>query len=186
MRNGVPAVCVPDPALGTCVRPYHDSANRNAGGPHQHQDALADIDGAKMDGFIGTARRGRSAACGVDIHAPSCSLAPHTPDVMGYHDRREIPNYWSWASSYVLQDQMFEPDTSWSLPAHLFLVSGWSAKCSKAGDPLSCKPAVEAPASPTRARERPSAVAPDYAWTDLTYLLHKHARELALLRLRRR
>src|SRR5258708_7737281 len=24
MVNGVPTVCVPDPDLGTCVRPYHD------------------------------------------------------------------------------------------------------------------------------------------------------------------
>src|SRR5580765_1198303 len=143
MQNGVPTVCVPDPALGTCVKPYHDGANRSAGGPHQHNDALADIDGGKMDGFIGTARRGRSAACGVDIHAPACSLSPQVPDVVGYHDSREIPNYWSWARSYVLQDHLFESDTSWSLPAHLFLVSGWSAKCSEVGNPLSCEAAVE-------------------------------------------
>jgi hypothetical protein len=25
----------------------------------------------------------------------------------------------------MLQDHMFEPDATWSLPAHLFLVSGW-------------------------------------------------------------
>jgi phospholipase C len=54
---------------------------------------------------------------------------------MGYHDRREISNYWTYARSYVLQDHMFEPDTSWSLPSHLFLVSGWSARCVRKGDP---------------------------------------------------
>ena len=61
------------------------------------------------------------------------------PDVMGYHDWREIPNYWAYARHFVLQDHMFESVNSWSLPAHLALVSGWSAQCSKAHDPMSCK-----------------------------------------------
>src|SRR5262249_30599296 len=34
MRDGVPTVCAPDPKTHVCVKPYHDSANRNAGGPH--------------------------------------------------------------------------------------------------------------------------------------------------------
>ena len=31
-------------------------------------------------------------------------------DVMGYHDGREIPNYWAYAKNFVLQDHMFEPE----------------------------------------------------------------------------
>ena len=63
-------------------------------------------------------------ACG--LVAPICqSSAP--PDVMGYHDAREIPNYWRWAHDYTLQDHMFAPAASWSLPQHLYLLSGWSA-----------------------------------------------------------
>ena len=50
-------------------------------------------------------------------------------DVMGYHDAREIPNYWTYAEDFVLQDHMFAPDSSWSLPAHLYKVSEWSAAC---------------------------------------------------------
>ena len=42
---------------------------------------------------------------------------------MGYHDAREIPNYWAYARNFVLQDHMFEPNKSWSLPAHLLMVS---------------------------------------------------------------
>src|SRR5579884_1247023 len=42
--------CVPDPATGGCQKPYHDPAVTNAGGPHTQPDALADIDGGKMDG----------------------------------------------------------------------------------------------------------------------------------------
>src|SRR5437868_14599630 len=173
MRDGVPAVCVPDPTHHTCVKPHHDTANRNAGRPHDHRDAMADIGGGKMDGFIIRARRGRHLACAASVDTPGCSLAPRTPDVMGYHDAHEIPNYWSWAKSYVLQDHMFQSDTSWSVPAHLYLVSGWSAKCSKKGDPMSCRPAVQAPGSPPGEPQNQTGAIPDYAWTDLTYLLHK-------------
>jgi phospholipase C len=173
--DGIPkGVCVPDPTHRTCVKPYHDTANRNAGGPHDHRDAEADIDHGKMDGFVIRARRGRHLDCVASVDTPECSLAPRTPDVMGYHDGHEIPNYWSWAHDYVLQDRMFESDTSWSLPAHLYLVSGWSAKCSKKGDPMSCKPAVQAPGSPPGTAQNVTGAVPDYAWTDLTYLLHEH------------
>jgi phospholipase C len=174
MRDGVPSVCVPDPTHKTCVRPYHDSANRNAGGPHDHRDAIKDINGGKMNGFIIQARRGRHLDCVANVDAPACSYAPETPDVMGYHDAREIPNYWSWAKSYVLQDHMFESDTSWSLPAHLYMVSGWSAKCRQKGNPMSCRPAVQAPGSPPGEPQNKTGATPDYAWTDVTYLLHKH------------
>ena len=33
MKDGVPTVCVPDPANGTCVRPFHDRHDRNLGRP---------------------------------------------------------------------------------------------------------------------------------------------------------
>ena len=173
MRNGVPSVCVPDPATRSCQRPYHDTADRNAGGPHDHIDALRDIARGRMNGFIASARRGRRLACVVNVNAPTCSLAPHQPDVMGYHDWHEIPNYWAYAQRFVLQDHMFQSDTSWSMPAHLYLVSGWSAKCRKAGDPMSCRGAVQAPGSPPGEPQNTTGAAPDYAWTDLTYLLHK-------------
>src|SRR5207248_3361242 len=51
MRNGVPAVCVPKPG-GGCTRPYHLIADVNSGGPHGVADAIADVDGGRMDGFI--------------------------------------------------------------------------------------------------------------------------------------
>ena len=46
---------------------------------------------------------------------------------MGYHDAREIPNYWTYAHDFTLDDHMFEPVASWSLPDHLYMVSAWSA-----------------------------------------------------------
>src|SRR2546423_1032650 len=52
--DGIPKdVCVPDPAGAECVRPYRDTADRNAGGPHDHRNAVGDIAGGTMDGFVG-------------------------------------------------------------------------------------------------------------------------------------
>jgi phospholipase C len=173
--DGIPkGVCVPDPATNRCARPYHDHNNRNAGGPHDHMDAKLDIAHGAMTGFVARAEIGRTVFCRKHINSPHCSLAPKQPDVMGYHDWHEIPNYWAYAKHFVLQDHMFQPDTSWSLPQHLYLVSGWSARCSRIGRPLSCVNAVQNPGSPPGEPQNPSGSIPDYAWTDLTYLLHKH------------
>src|SRR5947207_6379801 len=44
--RGIPhGICVPDPLHGGCVRPFHDSADRNFGGPHAARSARADIHG---------------------------------------------------------------------------------------------------------------------------------------------
>src|SRR2546427_349828 len=121
-----------------------------------------------MDGFIGQAEAAPFRGCGpVD---PRCRQSDEV-DVMGYHDAREIPNYWTYAQQFVLQDHMFEPNFGWSLPAHLFMVSAWSARCS---DPLD--------ASTCRSDLVPNAVVPDtsspsvprFGWTDITYLLYTH------------
>ena len=168
MKNGDPTVCSPDPKTHVCVEPYHDTSDRNAGGPHDTINATRDIDGGKMDGFEREARKGRFLACHATDN-PGCSLTPSKPDVMGYHDWHEIPNYWDYARTYVLQDHMFEADNSWSLPAHFSLVSGWTARCSKHGDPMSCRSALTAPFGATGHGKKV-----DYPWTDLTWLLHRY------------
>ena len=126
--------CVPDPNRHHCVRPYHDTSTTNFGGPHNHLDAKLDIAGGRMDGFIARAEAGKAKSCRQFAY-PSCSLHPKRPDVMGYHDQREIPNYWDYAKNFVLQDHMFEPNASWSLPSHLFMVSAWSAQCTTRNGP---------------------------------------------------
>ncbi len=173
-RNGRFTVCSRDPRSGRCMRPYHDHLDRNLGGPHEHLDAVRDVADGKMDGFVREARRGLTRGCLRHPTAPICSLGARHPDVMGYHDRHEIPNYWSYARHFVLQDHMFQPDTSWSLPAHLFMVSEWSARCSVQHDPMSCVNALENPLAPPHEIQNPTGQKPDYAWTDLTYLLHRH------------
>jgi phospholipase C len=173
MANGVPTVCVPDPRRGSCVRPFHDPDDRNRGGRHNARAAVVAIDGGRMDGFI-AASQGARRLCS-DPNSPSCGGAG---DVMGYHDERELPNYWKYARDFVLQDRLFEPNASWSLPQHLFLVSEWSAWCKRIGDPMSCINELQEPDYPPDFRSSnprfrpPGPGRPDYAWTDLTYLLH--------------
>jgi len=172
--DGIPKhVCVPDPLRGGCERPFHNPKDRNSGGPHDHIDAVRDIAGGRMSGFVRQAEEGRTRFCRLHINSGACSLTPKHPDVMGYKTARDIPNYWTYARHFVLQDHMFESDSSWSMPQHLFLVSGWSARCTQRGNPMSCKPAVQDPGSPPGEPQNTTGATPDYAWTDLTYLLHK-------------
>jgi phospholipase C len=173
-RNGHFTVCSPDPLKHVCVYPYHDPSNRNTGGPHEHLDAIKDINGGKMDGFVREARRGLTAGCLASPDMPLCSLGARHPDVMGYHDAREIPNYWAYARHFTLQDHMFQQDTSWSLPQHLFMVSEWSARCHRRNVAASCVNAVENPLPPPHEAQNRTNRKPSYAWTDLTYLLHRH------------
>jgi phospholipase C len=145
-----PGTCVPDPLRKVCATPFHNRHDSNTGGPHGQSAATADIDGGKMDGFI----------------AQSEQPAKPRSDVMGYHNGKDIPNYWAYAHHFVLQDHMFEPNASWSLPAHLFLVSEWSAHCTT-HNPASCQNALQNPGNPN------GPTPPIYAWTDLTYLMHR-------------
>jgi phospholipase C len=167
MQNGVPTVCSPDPKTKVCVKPFHDTSDRNAGGPHDAVDAIRDVDHGKMDGFQARARIGRFRVC--QNSSSAICATPAKPDVMGYHDWHEIPNYWNYAKNFVLQDHMFAGVKSWSLPARLSIVSGWAARCSKHGDPMSCKSALTAPFGATGHGQKL-----DYPWTDLTWLLHRY------------
>jgi phospholipase C len=167
--------CLPDPATGSCVQPFHDRQDQNLGGPHSYDNAEADIDGGKMDGFVREQQAGM-AGCEQTFN-PACGSGSSTADVMGYHTGADIPNYWNYARNFVLQDHMFESDLSWSLPAHLYMVSEWSARCSVQGDPMSCRNAVQSPQNPPdyeRKLGNPDPSDPNYAWTDLTYLLHRY------------
>src|SRR5919201_6398496 len=94
--NGDFTVCVPDPRNGTCQKPFHDAGDLNAGGPHGQANAAADIDGGKMDGFVAQAVTARRRGCRLNPNDPICSRRAANPDVMGYHDEREIQNYWAY------------------------------------------------------------------------------------------
>src|SRR5205823_4919052 len=85
-----------------------DPRDGNVGGPHGPAQAVADIDQGKMDGFLRQDEAFRADTCGRFPLIPYCRHG--VVDVMGYHDAREIPNYWTYAQGFVLQDHMYEPD----------------------------------------------------------------------------
>lgn len=178
--NGVPTVCVPDPVTRGCDRPFHDTADINGGGPHGEPNAVADVDNGMMNGFVDQ----RDDVANTCVHSapdnPACTLSPTaTPDVMGYHNSAEIPNYWTYARDFVLDDHMFEPVKSWSLPDHLYMVSAWSARCAN-DKPASCVNNIVGPygiAQFDQAVDQELTTGKtsiDLAWTDLTWLLHEH------------
>ena len=174
MPDGVHGLRRPTRSARTLPAAVPRPRRRQQRRPARARDAIADIDGGKMDGFIraGAARPEAAAACAT--RPPRLHAGAQQPDVMGYHDAREIPNYWAYAQHFVLQDHMFEPNASWSLPAHLFMVSEWSARCYRARRPDELRERDREPGRAAARAAEPDRPRPDYAWTDLTYLLHQH------------
>ena len=176
--NGIPRLsdgrfkpCLPDPASSACRRPYHDTNLFDEGGPHNTRGSKIAVDGGRMDGFV-RAVRDIGNGCGGNPDRYQCKEATPgpggTPDVMGFHTKAEIPNYWDYAKHYVLQDRMFAPTDSWSLPSHLYLVSAWSAVCSDPRDGTSCRSELDKPVSWWA---QPAGSPAPYAWADITWLL---------------
>ncbi len=159
-----PGTCVPDPATGGCIAPYHNPNPVNKGGPHGESNFEADLNGGAMNGFVAQAEQAQGCET---AGTPQCET-----DVMGYKDESDIPNYWTYARNFVLQDHLFEPNRSWSLPSHLFLVSEWSALCTSPSDPYSCTNALQSPGDADSNPNDPLGDDADYAWTPVTYLLH--------------
>ncbi len=170
MKHGVPTVCVPN-GVGQCVKPFLDTHGADdSGGAHGPLAAKLDVNGGRMDGFIRVSHYALIRECRRHPHRAACAHLRH-PNVMSYHDAAQIPNYWAYARNFVLQDHMFEPNWGWSLPAHLWLVSGWSAECSDPYRASTCTTNLRAgPIAPLRRYRH----GPLYGWTDLTYLLHKY------------
>ncbi len=185
--NGHFTVCVPDPRTNGCDRPFHDPRLVNGGGGHSPAASRTDVDGGRMDGFVRAADLSRNRGCSATYPPPIVCLPsgpqdvmgyhdareipnywtyakdfalndhmfePVPQDVMGYHDAREIPNYWTYAKDFALNDHMFEPVASWSLPSHLYLLSGWSAFC-KNGNPGSCRSYDGGQSGPVRGGQSP-------------------------------
>jgi phospholipase C len=75
--------------------------------PHHYSDAVRDWDQGKMDGFSNSARLG--------------------PYAYSQYRPEQIPNYWHWASRFVLSDNFFSSVLSRSFPNHLFTIAASSA-----------------------------------------------------------
>lgn len=174
--GGVPVACLPDEPIDGCSRPWHATDLNLQGGPHASWASDVDVNGGKMDGFIQAAvnhTKGDHCVAPARFVQPGCTVGPNgEPPLMGYFERPEIPNYWAYADRYVLQDRMFAPTDSWSLPSHLFLVSGWSAECSDPRDPMSCTSDTKLDDRWTASKEGVLGD-PVYAWTSIAWLLHR-------------
>jgi phospholipase C len=183
--TGVATVCNNDPETGTCIKPYHDPNDSNQGGPHNLPASQTSVDSGNMDGFLQALAN--TAVC-TGASQKDCHEYG-SEDVMGYHDAREIPNYWRYATNYTLADHFYEAVNSWSEPAHLSIVAGWSASCPTATGLVrtpNCvsnlnEPDPESDDDSTTATKGPitdcddelvPCAAPDYGYTDLTYLMH--------------
>jgi phospholipase C len=175
--NGIPAgTCVTDPVHGSCIQPFYSPLDVSEGGPHGTEAAIADIDGGRMDGFVQQAEEKDSCtATGGCGKCKEKSATECAREVMGYHDARNIGNYWTYAKDFALQDDMFESEASWSLTEHLAMVSAWSAACNKKEpeNPLDCTSSLS-PANPAKFWSAPLEPGHTlYPWTDLTYLMDK-------------
>src|SRR4051794_39543838 len=160
-QDGIATACLPTRVGQPCMRPHKDNLDVDGGGPHDVNAHQIDVNGGAMDGFVTSAFAYHPEAVCPPGYQPCTKLANA---ILGFHDAQEIPNYWSYADNYVLQDRMFESVSSWSGPVHASMVSGWSATCTTPDDPFSCQSTIGLPEWPAN---------PIYAQTDLTYLLHK-------------
>jgi phospholipase C len=173
-RDGTFEPCIPDPDAGTCRKPYHDTNFFDRGAAHSKRASDLDVNGGAMDGFI-TVQEHLHNICADDPTRAECvAAAPGPngqPDVMGYHTADEIPNYWRYATTFLLQDRMFAPTDSWTQPSHLYLVSGWSASCPDPNDVMTCQTDLGHPDQGWT----PAAGGPGpYLWADITWLLENH------------
>jgi len=150
--NGIPSNpnCNPDPQSGQCLLPTHNPNPVNYGGPHDPGSMNTDIDGGKLDGFI------------IAAETQPHKIDPQPDDVMGYHTCADIPVYCQYAAGGTLADNHFAATLAWSVMAHLYLVSGWSAECTS-DDPMSCVTSNNVNYTQDK-----------YSWTDITWILHSH------------
>jgi phospholipase C len=178
--NGIPAgVCLPisltDSSKG-CVTPFHDRHDYNLGGDHDADGGQNDLDNgitqAKMDGFVDTQMISQHVACAKSPGVANCSGSANgwtRHDVMGYHTAEEIPNYWSYAQHFVLQDAMFPGIRSWSTPSHVDLTAEWMGECVDSTIAATCHTVNSIP-NPQAAR------APaNWPWVSMFELLDQHS-----------
>jgi phospholipase C len=157
---------VPGSSSAGCVVPFHDPLDVNAGGPHTQDDAYADLNNgvttAFMNGFVHQQDKAAKRCPDLPALCAQASIGVARHDVVGYHTADEIPNYWSYAENFVLQDHLFEGARSYSQISHIELASEWSALCADKKKALTCKTEIVLPV--------PDATT-EYPWVTLFQLL---------------
>ena len=122
--------------------PYPDHHDVNSGGPHGRVGAMRDIDGGRMDGFVrarrrSKARRARTRRSGVRARAN------RAVDVMGYHTRADIPNYWTLrATTSCSRTTCSSRTRRGACPRTCSWSRSGRRRCTHHDDPSSCRNAV--------------------------------------------
>ena len=176
MRHGRPSVCVPDPATADAVARTTTGDEVQGGGPHR--SGRPPRHPRRPHGWLRGERRARPHALPqrsghrLRAHAPrrhGLPRRPRDPQLLGLRAPLRAPG------PHVRADRVVEPARA---PLHgLGLVGPVPAIRSIR---TTCVNAPEHPQLSPRPGPRPH-----YAWTDLTWLLHRARRELGLLRGRR-
>jgi phospholipase C len=109
--DGIPAgVQLPD-GHGGFVKPHWLNATSTPDLPHSQNAMIRDFDGGLNDGFA------------VSAESVQPGLGNYS---VGYFDSREIPDYWSLASRFVLADQYFHSIFGPTIPNRLYSLAGQS------------------------------------------------------------
>ncbi len=159
MKHGHPTVCNPDPKTHKCVKPYVDHHNNSSSPPHSTASSAVNVNRGKMDGFI---RAHRAAECDLPTNV-ICGRRSRRRDGLSHQARHPELLVVREAASCSRTACSNRPPHG-ACPAHLYMVSGWSARCAN-HNAFSCVGTGKIP--------------PDnhyiFSWTDLTYLLHKNS-----------
>ncbi len=78
---------------------------------HEHSCAITDWDHGKMDGW--------DSVTGTSVNGDNLAYAQYR--------QQDIPNYWSYASSFALADNFFASHSGPSFPGHMFTIAAQAA-----------------------------------------------------------
>jgi len=103
--NGFPAGLMVPTQLGgpPVLAPFHFTKPLLHDMSHDWEILQQAMNGGRMDNFV---------------------AAEKSEDTMGYYNRSDIPNYWLYASHFLLLDNFFSSEACPSLPNHLYSVAG--------------------------------------------------------------
>ncbi len=109
--DGIPAGVKLSDGHGGFVTPHWLNASSTPDLPHSRQATLNDYNGGLNDGFAKSAESVQNGLGNFSV---------------GYFDNREIPDYWSLASRFVLADEYFHSIFGPTIPNRLFSIASQS------------------------------------------------------------
>ena len=118
-----------------------------------------------MDGFVAPVAKVDSAV--TDFADPNCADGSFdTTDVIGYHTRTDIPNYWAYAREFVLQDHSSSRTRRGACRSTCSWFRSGRRICTQRIDPSSCTNALDHPGTPS-GNPNPTTVRPGPGVADL-------------------